>query len=500
MQLKGGAMSSGSQQLQSWGSRWGFVLAAIGMALGTGVMWRFPRIAAQYGGMPFLIVLILSIAVWVMPVLMIESVLGKSTRMGPVSAFISTLGKKYTWLGTCYAAISIFVTAYYLVVFGWVLRYLVYAFSGVIKPGLDTEALWTTFSTGAYTMVPWWLLGLLLCVGIILAGGIKAVEKLSKIAMPLWLLLIIGLAIRACTLPGGIKGLEYLFAPDWSQFGNPKMWLEAFTQGVWQTGNGLGLMLCYAIYMKKDEDISLNCTFIPWSVTASAIICGMAVIPSIFALSPDPQAALASGNTGLTFIHLTNLFAVLPGGQLIAIVFFLSLAIAGYTSAIAMVEVATRIIQDMGVRRTPALIYAAVVLAVLGLPSALDINFQGNQDWVWGIAILVNGLITAFVAIKMNPKKIWDEHIGPYSDLNIPFVMKFVYLMPVFFIVIFGMWMISAITDYPGEWMQWLPISEYPYTVGTILYQWGILAVIAIISNSYVARLFKIDLPAVNDS
>ncbi|WP_281680034.1 sodium-dependent transporter [Synergistes jonesii] len=480
-----------TNETQAWGSRWGFIISAIGMTIGTGAMWRFPRVAAMYGGMPFMIALVIALIMWSIPLLMFEAYLGKTTRAGHITSIIKTIGKKFTWLGTCYAWISVFLTAYYVVVFGWTIRYLAYAIMGTINTGTDTEFLWNQFSTGSGNMVVWWLIGLLACVGILYKGDISGVEKFSKFVMPLWFVLIVALMLRAITLPNGIAGIRYLFADDWAAFKNPTMWLEAFTQCVWQSAPGLGLMQCYAIYTSKDEDISLNCTLIPFSVTSAALLSGMTVIPTIFALSPDPMGAIASGNTGMTFIHLTKLFTVIKGGRYISIMFFLALVIAAYTSAIAQVELAVRIIQDAVHERKKAIIYAGMVLLVLGLPSALDINFLNNQDWVWGVGVLISGAILAVVAIKIGLAKIWDEGIGPCSDLNIPYIFKNIYLIPFLFVAIMGMWAYSTIQSSPGEWMRWLPVSKYTYSFGTMLYQWAFMFVVAFASNGLVAKIMS---------
>ncbi len=480
-----------TNETQSWGSRWGFIISAIGMTIGTGAMWRFPRVAAMYGGMPFMIALIIALFTWSIPILMFEAYLGKTTRVGLIASITKTIGKKFTWLGTCYAWITVFLTAYYIVVFGWTIRYLAYAVMGTITVGVDTEALWVQFSTGSYNMVIWWLIGLAACVGIIYKGDSSGIEKLSKVVMPLWLVLIVALMIRAITLPNGTEGIKYLFLDDWAAFKNPTMWLEAFTQCVWQAAPGLGLMHSYAIYMSKDEDISLNCTLVPFSVTSAALLCGMTVVPTIFALSPDPMGAIASGNTGMTFIHLTKLFTVITGGRYLSIMFFLALVIAAYTSSISMVEMTTRIIQDAGVERKKAIAYAGIGLLVLGIPSALDINFLNNQDWVYGVGVLISGLLLAVAAIKIGLGKIWDENIGPCSDLNVPYIFKNIYLVPFLFVAIMGMWAYSTIQSYPGEWMRWLPVSKYTYSFGTLLYQWAFMLIVAFTTNGFAARLMS---------
>lgn len=482
-------MSASDSSGRMWGSRWGFILAAVGMSIGTGEMWRFPRVVATYGGMSIMVMMFVALIVWCIPILMFEAVLGKTTRMGIIGATGKMVGKEYTWLGTCYAWITLFLTAYYAVVLGWTVRYFVYAVMGTIKIGVDTEALWTAFSTSRGAMVPWWLLGMGVCVFVLWRGVAQGIEKVSKILMPFWFTLLVVLMIRAITLPGGIEGLKYLYAPNWHEFFNPTMWLEAFTQKAWGTAPGLGLMLTYAVYMKSDEDISLNCSLVPFMCTSAAFICGMTVVPTIFAMSPDPMAVVASGNTGMTFIHLTKLFTVMPGGRYASVIFFLALLIAALSSTISMVEMATRIVQDAGINRKKSIIIAGAGLTLLGIPSALDINFLNNQDWVYGIGVLVSGFLVALIAIKLGPKKIWQKYIAPSADLDVPWVFNLIYTAPFMFVAIFGWWLWQASQWYPGEWMKWLPISKYPFTAGTLFYQWGIMLVFSIVTSKWLGKI-----------
>ena len=135
------------KKADQWSTRWGLILACIGMAVGTGNIWRFPRVAASQGGGAFILVVMIGLFLWAIPCMMAEAVWGKVTRMGVIGSFKEFVGRKWTWMGTVVAAISLGIAFYYAVVVGWCVRYFVYALSGVIKPGLDSEALWTAFST-----------------------------------------------------------------------------------------------------------------------------------------------------------------------------------------------------------------------------------------------------------------------------------------------------------------------------------------------------------------
>ena len=475
------------KKADQWSTRWGLILACIGMAVGTGNIWRFPRVAASQGGGAFILVVMIGLFLWAIPCMMAEAVWGKVTRMGVIGSFKEFVGRKWTWMGTVVAAISLGIAFYYAVVVGWCVRYFVYALSGVIKPGLDSEALWTAFSTTPGAMVPWHLVVMLAATLIIFKGVAEGLEKINKVLIPALFVMLVILAIRANMLPGSVEGLKFLFSPKWADLLKGRVWLEGITQVAWSTGAGWGLMLTYFVYAKKREDIVLNATTVCFGDTTAAFLAGLAVIPTIFALAPDPQAAVASGNTGLAFIHLTNLFTVMPGGVFFASLFFLALIFAGFSSLLSMVELGVRLLMDAGWPRHKAAIAAGIGITVLGLPSSWSMSFLDNQDWVWGVGLLFSGLLFSFAAMKIGVQKIWDEHIAPDSDLQAPWMWKLIYLFPLWFVIIFGWWIKQAASWYPDTYMKWLPISEYTFTVGTMVYQWAIVVVLALVTNNWLA-------------
>lgn len=475
------------KKADQWASRWGLIFSAIGMAVGTGNIWRFPRVAAAQGGGAFVLACVAALFLWAIPLLMAESVWGKVTRMGVIGSFKEMLGRKWTWAGGCVAWISLGIAFYYAVVMGWCVRYFVYVLTGVIKPGLDTEALWTAFSTTPGAMVPWHIISMVIATIVIFKGISQGLEKINKILIPSLFVLLVVLMIRAITLPGAVKGLQYLFEPRFELFASGRLWLEAFTQVAWSTGAGWGLLLTYFVYAKKTEDISLNATTICFADTSAAMIAAMAIIPTIFALSSDPMAAVGSGNTGLAFIHLAKLFTVMPAGTLFAGFFFLALIFAALSSLLSMVELGVRLLMDAGWPRHKAALAAGIGITILGLPSSMSIDFLNNQDWVWGVGLLVSGVFFSIGAMKVGVDKIWKEYIEPCSDLKAPWMWKLIYLFPLWFVIIFTWWIKQAMSWYPDSWWKWLPISEYTYTVGTMVYQWAIMVVVFLLLNNWLA-------------
>ncbi len=476
---------------ERWKSRFGLIAAAIGMAVGTGNIWRFPRISAANGGGSFVLVYIIAFIVWSIPLLMAEAVWGKATRRGVIGSFKEFLGERYTWMGGLVGWISYAIACYYAVVMGWCVRYFVYALTGVISPGVNTEALWNNFINSPAQVMTFHVISMIIATLIILAGVNKGLEWANKIMIPTLFVMLIVLVARALTLPGASKGLEFFFTPHMDRILMGKTWLEAFTQAAWSTGAGWALLLTYYVYARDDEDIALNCTLTCFADSGAALLAALAVIPTIFALSPDPMKAVGSGNTGLAFIHLTGLFSTMPGGTIVAVIFFLALIFAALSSLLSMLELATRVLIDSGWERTKAALVVGIVTTILGLPSSARPYFLENQDWVWGVGLLLSGMFFWYGAIKKGVDKLYEQYIRPVSDIDVPLFWKLIYLFPVWFAIIFGWWVYQAITWYPGEWWKPFPLDKYTYTVGTMLFQWAIAFIVIYALNNKLASWVK---------
>ena len=481
-----------SGKTEQWASRWGFIAASIGMAIGTGNVWRFPRVAAANGGGPFIIAWTIALFVWSIPLLMGEMVMGRRTGLGTIGAFRDYVGRKYTWMGTWIAAVCLLIMFYYSVIMGWCVKYFTLAVSGAFSSPVSTdvtEAIWNTFTTTPSQTIFFHFVSMLIAGVIIYRGVTNGIEKASKIMIPTLFILIVFAALRSVTLPGAAKGLEFLFSPKLYMLMNPKIWLEAFTQAAWSTGAGWGFIITYAVYTKKKEDVAGNCMIMGLSDNVGALICGMAVLPAIFALSPTPEIAaeaLGAGNTGLTFIYLAQLFTVMPFGSGLSALFFLAMAIAALTSLIPMVEVGVRNFMDAGLDRKKATLIVTIGGFLLGIPSAYSLNFNDNQDWVWGVGLLFSGLFVAIALMKHGLEKIRNNDINTlWSDFKINRWWTIsISLFPLFVITIIGWWLWQAITWYPGNW--WDPTETF--SVGTIVLQFSILLLFAGLTNNWLAN------------
>ncbi len=495
-----------SQQKEQWGSRWGFIAASIGMAIGTGNIWRFPRIAAKNGGGPFIIAWTIALFVWAIPVLMGEMVIGRKTGLGTVGGFRDFVkGKKnYTWMGIWLAGVCLLIMFYYSVVMGWCVKYFTLAVSGTFKSGMttaDTQAIWEVFTTTPSQTILFHFISMSVAGFIIYKGVTSGIEKASKIMIPaLFVLLFIAL-VRSVTLPGAAKGLEYLFSPKLKMLLEPKIWLEAFTQAAWSTGAGWGFIITYGSYTKREEDIAGNSMIMGIGDNVGALIAGMTVLPAIFALSPSLEfanEAMAQGNTGITFVYLAQLFTKLPAGGLVAAVFFLAMSIAALSSLLPMIEVGVKNVMDLGINRKKSTLIIIIGGFLLGIPSAYSLNFLDNQDWVWGIGLLVSGLFTAIIMMKFGLEEIRTKHINtPWSDIQVgKWFAVCVRLFPVMFVLIVGWWIAQAISWYPENW--WDPFEVF--SVGTILLQVALLCLISIFTQKYFVKNIVVGQPVYDPS
>ncbi|KAA3610628.1 MAG: sodium-dependent transporter [Calditrichaeota bacterium] len=475
-------------------SRWTLVIAALGMAIGTGNLWRFPRIAAQNGGGAFLIPWLIFLFLWSIPLLMTEFAIGKKTRLGPGAAFGKLIGKKYAWMGAFVAFCTIAIMFYYSVVAGWCMKYTWAAATGELAEIKGTE-YWASFSAQPEQTLLFHFLAISFSALIIVRGIKGGIEKATKLLIPGLFFLLIAGVIKVLTLPNAFQGLEFFFKPDWSALGHYKVWLEGLSQSAWSTGAGWGLVMTYAVYMREKEDIALNSCIAGFGNNSASILAGIVIFPAVFALAPllglTPQEVLADtgpASTGLTFIWIPELFRTLPMPRVFMTGFFLALTIAAVSSLIAMLELAVRTLIDLGWTRKKATFFAWAAGFILGAPSAINLTFFQNQDWVWGVGLLVSGFFVAFAARKAGISQFRkkfvntegnDLHVGKWYDFIVA------YLIPIEFAVLIVWWFYQAITSYhPDSW--WDPLQ--PFSVGTCIAQWGGVILLFVIFNNKMYR------------
>lgn len=482
------------KQNEFFSSRWGLIIATLGIAVGTGNIWRFSRIVAQNGGGSFLIPWVIFLLIWSVPLIIAEFAIGKSTRYGPIGAITKTAGEKFGWMGAFIALVTTAIMFYYSVVAGWCIRYLFSAVTGDIFNTQDHLAYWNEFSSG-WLPVLFHFFAMFIGALIIMRGIKHGIERVNKVLVPALIVILLILLIRAVTLPNSIEGIKYFFTPQPEYLLDIKVWLNALTQNAWDTGAGWGLIMTYAIYMKKREDISLNAALIGFGNNSVSLIAGIIIFSTVFALSSvDAMTQITQSgpaSTGLTFIYLPLLFSKLSDIEAVniffAAIFFLALSFAAISSLISMIELTTRTFIDFGFDRKKAVLIVATTGFLLGIPSATNMDFFTNQDWVWGLGLILSGAFISFAIIRFGVDKFRTEVInGPGSDIKIGRWYNFIiaFLIPLQVTVLITWWLIEA-ASWDPEW--WNPLSAA--NVGTCIFQWSIALAVFIFFNKTITKL-----------
>jgi NSS family neurotransmitter:Na+ symporter len=480
-----------TQQNEQFSSRWGIMLAAIGMAVGTGNIWRFPRVAAANGGGSFLIAWLVFMVAWSAPLVIVEFALGKHTRRGPAGAIGHLIGARHNWMGAFVGVCTCFIMFYYSVVAGWCLKYFTASLGGGLTTA-DSEAYWQAFTSHGAQPVMFHLIAMAVGCWIISRGVTKGLELTNRILVPILFLLLAAAAVRALLLPGAIRGLGFLFTPEWGRLLSHKVWIEALSQSAWSVGAAWGLVMTYGVYLRKQDDFVLTSWTTAFGDYSASLLAGIAVMCTVFAVLPeaDARAALGAGNEGLTFVWLPRLFERIPAGHLFLAFFFLALSFAAMTSLIAMIELATRMAEDLGIARPRAVPLVGIVGFLLGLPSARKLSVFQNQDWVWGLGLMVSGVLVATAVIRFGPSRFRAELINtPEERLPVGrwFDAVITYVVPFEFAALMAWWFYQSAATYDRE-TWWNPF--HTYSVGTTLVQWGLLILVLLLVNrAWAARV-----------
>ncbi len=459
----------------------------LGMAVGTGNIWRFPRIAATNGGGTFLVAWVVFLLIWSIPLLILEFGMGKGTRRGPIGAMVHTIGEKFAWMGAWIAFTATAIMFYYSVVMGWTLRF----FWATVTDEIPTAvpgAFWEGFAGSSEALFTHTI-----AVGMgvfVVAWGVKGIEMAARILIPSLIVLVLVLAIEALTLPGASAGLAFLFTPDFSALGNHEIWLQALTQNAWDTGAGWGLVLTYAIYMRKKEDTALNAFVIGFGNNSMSLLAGIMVLCTVFSVMPEAASEIVgAGNEGLTFIWVPRLFAEIPGGRFFMGLFFLALAFAAWTSLVAMIELASRVLMDLGLPRGSAIALVGVAGLLMGAPSALNMDVFANQDWVWGVGLMLSGFFFAVAVLKYGVTDWRETFINhAHSDVRIgawwDWAMRLVAVEAVVLVV---WWLWNARGADPHA--TWTLFSSY--NVGSVLIQFAVALAVLVALNGWMVKRLK---------
>ncbi|MBK5241312.1 sodium-dependent transporter [Clostridium sp.] len=352
---------------EQWSSKTGFILAAAGSAVGLGNLWKFPYTAGSNGGGAFVVVYIVMLFLVGFTLMMAELVLGRHTQLSAVGAY-RKVKEKWAWVGFIGVGASFLILSFYSVIGGWVLKYIVTAFSG----GFNTsdlgalEGIFTTFIGSPVQPIIYHGIFIALTLLIVMGGVSGGIEKFSKILMPSLFIMMIVIMIRSVTLPGAMEGVEFLLKPDFSKIDSSVI-LAAAGQVFFSLSLGMGVIIAYGSYLSKDDNLVESAFFIPMIDSIIAIIAGLTILPAVFALGFDP-----AGGPGLLFITLPGVFAKMPLGSFFAVLFFILVLFAAITSSISLLESAVAVcIDEFKWERKTATIGLAILAFLIGIPSSL---------------------------------------------------------------------------------------------------------------------------------
>ena len=386
----------------------GFVLAAVGSAVSMGNIWLFPYRVGQYGGGAFLIPYFIFVALFSYVGLSGEFALGRLTgtgAMGSLDYVMKSRGKRGGKLLGIIPLLGVLGIAIgYSVVVGWVLRYTAGSVTGSILAG-DSQRFFDALAVN-FGSVPWHLIAVVFTVVILIFGVAAGIEKLSKFMMPAFFILFLIIAVRVAFLPGAAEGYLYLLRPDWSYLLKPETWVMAMGQAFFSLSiNGAG-MLIYGSYMKKEECILRHAGMTALLDTLAALLAGFAIIPAVFAFGIDPTSG-----PSLMFVTLPKVFAQMPGGQIFALLFFVSVFFAGITSLMNMLEACGEALNStVKLSRRAATLIVGVVTFVPGL--FLE-SLAGMGGWMDLITIYVSPfgalLVAVFIYFVLRVDTIKDE-------------------------------------------------------------------------------------------
>ena len=378
----------------------GFILAAAGSAVGLGNLWRFPYLAAQYGGGIFLLVYLILVVTFGFSLLILEIAIGRKTKKSSILAY-KDLHQKFGFLGYLAAIVPVIILPYYCVIGGWVMKYV-----GVFSLGDNIAAANDTYF-GNFIGGTWWPLVLFIAflgiTSIVVGFGVeKGVEGASKVLMPVLLVLTIGISIYVATLPGVGEGIKYYLLPDFSKF-SIKTLCAAMGQLFYSMSIAMGIMVSYGSYVKKEIDLNKAVNNIEIFDTSVAFLSGFMIVPAVYVFSGE--AGLKTGGAGLMFETLPKVFEQMPLGRIIGLVFFVLVLLAALTSSISIMEAIASIVMDkFKISRFKAVLSIFAVSVILGIPSALGYGVLGGvkplgMDFLTFFDYVSNSVIMPIVAM-----------------------------------------------------------------------------------------------------
>ena len=405
----------------SFGSRFGALVAMAGSAVGLGNLWRFPYLVGENGGAAFIIVYIFFVFLLCLPIFISEFVVGRRSQKNAFAAFRDLSGgSAWRWVGLFTIIVPLIVLSYYSVIGGWSVDYLLKSLAFSFTDNASQSAIHTMFTdfvSSAWAPLLTHTVFLAVTTLIVMVGIKGGIEKFSKIMMPILFFMVVAIAVYSLTLPGASAGLDYLFNPDFSKI-TGKACAAALGQAFFSLSLGFGTIMTYASYVDKKENIMFQSSATAVSDLMFALIAGVAIMPAVFAFGLNPQSG-----PGLVFETLPYVFGQMPAGGAVAILFFLALLVAALTSSISMLEVAVAyLVEEKGFSRPGACMLLFAVCWVVGALCSLSFGplshiqigggnlFDFFDNLSSNILMTLGSLLTVlFVGWRMKKSDVYDE-------------------------------------------------------------------------------------------
>jgi len=407
----------------------GFVLAAAGSAVGLGNLWRFPYLAAKYGGGMFLLIYIVLAITFGFVLMVTEIAIGRKTQLSPLKAF-GALSKKWGWVGKLATVVPVLIFPYYCLIGGWVTKYAAVMATGKVSAAAD-DAFFGSYISATVDPLIWFLIFIGATTLVVLFGVNKGIEKLSRFLMPALLVLTLVLSVYVVTRDGALEGVKYYLLPNIKDL-SPKTFLAALGQLFYSMSLAMGIMITYGSYFSKEEHIEKAARQIEVFDTLIAFLAGLMIIPAVFVFSGGNQEALGKGPS-LMFVTLPKVFNSLPGGGIIGTAFFILVLFAAITSSVSIMEaIVSGILDSFHISRFKATILVAVFGIAVGIACSFGFGIWSNftilgfdildfLDFVSNSVLLpLVGMLTCIVVgFVIKPDAVVSE-----IELNGPFTMK----------------------------------------------------------------------------
>jgi neurotransmitter:Na+ symporter, NSS family len=448
-----------------WQSRLGFVLAASGSAVGLGNIWKFPYVTGANGGGWFVLIYLICIATVGLPVMIAEIMVGRASQRSAVPAYERLSGGKTVWslVGWMGVLTGFILLSYYSIVAGWSLEYIRLALTDSFRGSSADEisslfgALYGDFGRN----LMWHAVFMTVVIAVVIGGVQKGIERVSTVLMPTLLLMMIGLVIYSATLDGFGPGMEFIFAPN-AEHLTPGGVLEALGQSFFSLSLGMGALITYGSYLKRDDDVVKSSAWISGLDSFVALTACMMIFPIVFSvgLSADSDAGLISG-PGLVFMSVPVAFSQIPGGLILGVVFFVLLLFAALTSAISLLEVVVAtIIDKFGAGRVAATVVLGISIFAFGIPSADsslmlgDKNFFDSVDFlITNIALPLGGLLVAVFVGWVVPQSVSYEQFqsgGKRDAMYHGWMILIRYFVPVAILLV----LLYSAGIIPSDWLR----------------------------------------------